>query len=468
MPEFYSDTFFSPVKSLNGNTCVQLFTNRGSFVKSYPMTAKSEASTMLKRFLHEVGIPSSILTDNAKELVNAEWKKLCGNHNIRMKASKPYTPWQNAAELYGGMIKVKVRTLMRLTNTPLHLWDYCWMYCCELKSLTVTKLTYLDGRTPFEKVFGYTPDISEFMDLSWFEWVWYHDPSDDVKIKLGRWIGPAHSVGQGMESYILTDKSTVVTRSSISKLSIDEVQSEDVKVKMKNFTENIELGIGNYSKPVFNDTSIPSDVEDIYDLIFPDLEEDELVPEPGAVDNEFLNQNNPDLPDVELNDHNIGLKVQLPHRGEYIEGTIKNRKRNHDGTLVGKESINPILDTRIYNVEFPDGVVEEFPTNVLLENLYEQVDDDGLSSSHLNGISDYKFDETALKKSEGWTQGKSNKCRVITAKGWFFKVDWKDGTSNWVHLSQLKESNPLDLADFVISRGIQNEPAFAWWVPQIV
>ena len=77
---------------------------------------------------------------------------------------------------------------------------------------------------------------------------------------------------------------------------------------------------------------------------------------------------------------------------------IKNRKRNHDGTLVGKESINPILDTCIYNVEFLDGVVEEFPTNVLLENLYEQVDDDGLPSSHLNGISDYKFDETALKK----------------------------------------------------------------------
>ena len=75
MSEFYSDTFFSPIKSLNGNKCVQLFTNRGSFVKSYPMTAKSEASTMLKRFLHEVGIPSSILTDNAKELVSAEWKK---------------------------------------------------------------------------------------------------------------------------------------------------------------------------------------------------------------------------------------------------------------------------------------------------------------------------------------------------------------------------------------------------------
>jgi phosphohistidine phosphatase SixA len=32
-------------------------------------------------------------------------------------------------------------------------------------------------------------------------------------------------------------------------------------------------------------------------------------------------------------------------------------------------------------------------------------------------------------------------------------------------LSVLKESNPVDIAEYVTSRGIDKEPAFAWWVP---
>ena len=28
-----------------------------------------------------------------------------------------------------------------------------------------------------------------------------------------------------------------------------------------------------------------------------------------------------------------------------------------------------------------------------------------------------------------------------------------------------KESNPVEVADFVIARNIADEPAFSWWVP---
>ena len=72
LSQFYSDTFFAGSKSARGNTCVQLFANKGGFVRSYPMTEKSQAYTALRRFLHEVGIPSSLLTDNALELAQGE------------------------------------------------------------------------------------------------------------------------------------------------------------------------------------------------------------------------------------------------------------------------------------------------------------------------------------------------------------------------------------------------------------
>ena len=32
-------------------------------------------------------------------------------------------------------------------------------------------------------------------------------------------------------------------------------------------------------------------------------------------------------------------------------------------------------------------------------------------------------------------------------------------------MSVLKESNPVDIAEYVTARGIDKEPAFAWWVP---
>ena len=43
-----------------------------------------------------------------------------------------------------------------------------------------------------------------------------------------------------------------------------------------------------------------------------------------------------------------------------------------------------------------------------------------------------------------------------------------DGSKQWVDLKVLKESNPVQVGEYVISCGIQNEPAFAWWVPYVM
>lgn len=32
----------------------------------------------------------------------------------------------------------------------------------------------------------------------------------------------------------------------------------------------------------------------------------------------------------------------------------------------------------------------------------------------------------------------------------------------------MKESNPIETAEFAISRGIQDEPTFAWWIPYVM
>ena len=40
-----------------------------------------------------------------------------------------------------------------------------------------------------------------------------------------------------------------------------------------------------------------------------------------------------------------------------------------------------------------------------------------------------------------------------------------DGSESWIHLKDMKESHPVEVAEFDRARGIADEPAFEWWVP---
>jgi hypothetical protein len=38
----------------------------------------------------------------------------------------------------------------------------------------------------------------------------------------------------------------------------------------------------------------------------------------------------------------------------------------------------------------------------------------------------------------------------------------------WENLSDLKESHPLETAEYAVTFGIDHEPAFKWWVPHVL
>ena len=52
-----------------------------------------------------------------------------------------------------------------------------------------------------------------------------------------------------------------------------------------------------------------------------------------------------------------------------------------------------------------------------------------------------------------------------TTCGWKLLVLWKDGSETWIPLKDMTESHPVETAEYAKSRGIEKEPAFAWWVP---
>ena len=51
--------------------------------------------------------------------------------------------------------------------------------------------------------------------------------------------------------------------------------------------------------------------------------------------------------------------------------------------------------------------------------------------------------------------------------GWQLCCQWKDGLLSWEKLSDLKESHPLETAEYAVTMGIDHEPAFNWWVPHV-
>jgi hypothetical protein len=53
----------------------------------------------------------------------------------------------------------------------------------------------------------------------------------------------------------------------------------------------------------------------------------------------------------------------------------------------------------------------------------------------------------------------------MTTKGWELCILWKDGSTSCEALRNIKESNPIQLAEYAVANKIAQEPAFAWWVP---
>jgi hypothetical protein len=45
---------------------------------------------------------------------------------------------------------------------------------------------------------------------------------------------------------------------------------------------------------------------------------------------------------------------------------------------------------------------------------------------------------------------------------------WKDTSTFWVSLKDLKYSNPVDVADYVVANKLFSEPEFKWWVPYTI
>ncbi len=61
------------------------------------------------------------------------------------------------------------------------------------------------------------------------------------------------------------------------------------------------------------------------------------------------------------------------------------------------------------------------------------------------------------------------KRRKATTCGWDILVEkWKDGSSNWIALKDLKDSYPVERARYTTTQNLDDEAALSWWVPFVL
>jgi hypothetical protein len=125
-----------------------------------------------------------------------------------------------------------------------------------------------------------------------------------------------------------------------------------------------------------------------------------------------------------------------------------------------------MLDTRTYEIEFPDDCSDEYTTNVIAENVYAQCDIEGRQYNIMDGIVDHKTDGHAVDPADMYIKHGSNKRK--TTKGWNLCVEWKDRTTSWERLADIKESNSVEVAEYAASKSLLDTPAFAWWASRVL
>ena len=196
-----------------------------------------------------------------------------------------------------------------------------------------------------------------------------------------------------------------------------------------------------------------------------DDEMDEPVESPDHED--ILDSTGRILEQQPTSDKIINAEVMIQNGDEMAMGKGARQSLDADGRMTGTYHDNPFLNTITYDVEFPDGQVKEYGANIIAENMLTQVDLDGYSLSLMDSIIDHQRDPSqAIPIEDKYITTKSRQKRLWkTMKGWKLLIRWKDKSKAWINIANMKEAHPVETAEYARSRGISNEPAFAWWVP---
>jgi hypothetical protein len=347
-------------------------------------------------------------------------------------------------------------------------WCFALEWATEIRRHTVHDIAALNEQTPLEHNTGHTPNIAALCTYSFYDYCWFWDSEQgflDQQRVLGRWLGISHDIGGPLTYFTLPKSCRPIARSIVTPVTPEALLEPANKALAEELDKVIDEKIGKFrtNKEVAEELGMlfgPSG--DLCDGDLDPFDEIEAAEEPALM---------PEADEwtPETFDKYLAAEVLLPHGGELVRAKVTGRKRVVDGTPVGVAHLKPILDTCEYEVSFPNKSTNCYAANMIAESLYSQVDADGREFILMKEIVDHRLDGSVVPVDDAYyVDPNGRRTRRMTTKGWKLLVEWKDSTMNWLPLKDLKESYPVQVAEYAVANKIAEQPAFAWWVPYIL
>ena len=101
----------------------------------------------------------------------------------------------------------------------------------------------------------------------------------------------------------------------------------------------------------------------------------------------------------------LNAEIMVQAEEGHVSGKVIKQALGPDGKVVGKYDDNPYLNLIMYEVKLVDGRIKEYGANIIAENMLTQVGSDGFSQMLVEGIIDYKHDDSiATTKQKNTSQ----------------------------------------------------------------
>jgi hypothetical protein len=293
----------------------------------------------------------------------------------------------------------------------------------------------------------------------------YEEDAGIGEIQLGRFLDVSHSVGSLMSHWILPVSGMPMSRTAAQRMTELEKSTDVNKARIVNFDEAIAERFKEERLAKNGDKPDPEDWAALIESD-PDFAEEFA----RTFDNPDIKEADNDFDPASYNGH-ISMELLLDRPGAEPElARVTKRLKDKDGKPIGAANgNNPILDTRLYEVEYQYGYKSAMAANTIAENLFSQVDGDGHWHVIFDAIIGHRTDGTEVIYLDAFiTSANGVKRRMETTRGWEINVQWKDGSTTWHKLKDAKDSYPLCVAEHAVENGISERPSFKWWIPFVL
>lgn len=298
-----------------------------------------------------------MITDGSREQTgkNTQFQAILRKNQVRSTITQPHRPNQNPVETVIRQLRKRWYRAIFRTNCPRVLWNFGLPHFAKIMQLTASYAADLNGRSPLGALLGETPDISQYLDFRWYDWVWYKENAGLDVPRIGRFLGIANSSSNILTFYILPESGIPMQAGTVQRVTEPEKNTESVKERMKSHSDRMavkfkgkRLSASTSTQPTLDKGS--DQERNDKTSIGPILDEwsDLLEDDPDFAEKFNLIYNNLDVLeadeefDPDSYDAYLSIEVNVNSGDVHpTKGRVTKRYKDHREYLIGKAHDNP-------------------------------------------------------------------------------------------------------------------------------